>query len=122
RGEPGRLGGVRQAVVERVEVDRETALREQVVERVLVRRNGAGRIHPETPREAEHEPLAQLEGRRCRGRGRRWQAPERFPVTAPVERVYPARQRLARIPLALAVGDEAVGREALAQALDERRP
>ena len=46
--------------------------------------------------------------------------PDRLAVGAPVEREGPARQALARIPLALAVMQEAVRREALAQPADQR--
>ena len=45
--------------------------------------------------------------------------PDRLAVGAPVEREGPARQGLAGIPLALAVVQQAAGREALAQAADQ---
>ena len=45
--------------------------------------------------------------------------PDRLAVLAPVEREGPARQALARVPLALAVVQEAAGREAVAQAADQ---
>ena len=45
--------------------------------------------------------------------------PDRLAVAPPVEREGPARQRLARIPLALAVVQEAARREAVAQAADQ---
>jgi hypothetical protein len=48
------------------------------------------------------------------------QAPDRLAVLAPVEREGPARQRLAGIPFALAVMQQAARREALAQAADQR--
>ena len=46
--------------------------------------------------------------------------PDRLAVGAPVQRKGPARQGFARIPLALAVVEEAVRREALAQLADQR--
>ena len=46
-------------------------------------------------------------------------APDRLAVAAPVEREGPARQGFAGIPLALAVMQEAAGREAFAQAADQ---
>ena len=46
--------------------------------------------------------------------------PDRLAVLAPVEREGPARQALARIPLALAVMQEAARGEGLAQAPDQR--
>jgi hypothetical protein len=45
--------------------------------------------------------------------------PDRLAVLAPVEREGPARQAFAGIPLALAVMQEAAGREALAQLADQ---
>ncbi len=45
--------------------------------------------------------------------------PDGAPVGAPIEREGPARQGFARIPLALAVVEHAVGREAFAQAADQ---
>src|SRR5439155_466189 len=74
----------------------------------------------ETYGEPTQEALGELRrrgGRRCRDR----QAPEWLAVAAPVETIDPARQRFPRVPLALAVGDEAVGREPRAQPLEERR-
>ena len=47
--------------------------------------------------------------------------PDRLAVGAPEARQRPARQRLARIPLALAVVQHAARREALLQALQQRR-
>ena len=46
-------------------------------------------------------------------------APDRHAVAAPVQRKSPARQRLAGIPLALAVMQEAARRETVAQAPDQ---
>src|SRR6185312_12707910 len=45
--------------------------------------------------------------------------PERLAVLAPEARESPAREGLARVPLALAVVEEPAGREACAQALQE---
>ncbi|MCY1508738.1 hypothetical protein D9M68_430580 [compost metagenome] len=47
-------------------------------------------------------------------------APDRHAVLAPVEREGPARQAFAGIPLALAIVQETAGREAFAQAADQR--
>src|SRR5262249_56129805 len=52
-------------------------------------------------------------------RDQRAVGPDRPLVAAPVERERPARQLLARIPLALAVMQESVRRETRAQALDQ---
>src|SRR6202008_2947774 len=46
-------------------------------------------------------------------------APDRHAVAAPIERKGPARQRLAGIPLALAVMQEAARRETVAQTPDQ---
>src|SRR5581483_11802223 len=45
--------------------------------------------------------------------------PDRLAVLPPVERERPARQRLAGVPFALPVVEEAAGREARLQAADE---
>ena len=64
-----------------------------------------------------------------RGRARAWLGrdetvlpPDRYAVPAPEQREGPARQRLARIPFALAVMQKAARCEAIAQAADEIVP
>src|SRR5262249_52090264 len=85
RREPRPLLWVAQTVVERVDVHREVPLLQQVVERVLVRRERARRIHLETSREPEHEPLGQLDRRGPR-RGGRPATPQPPSAASPAER------------------------------------
>src|SRR5215467_6351905 len=53
------------------------------------------------------------------GRNERVVVPNRLAVAPPIERERPSRQRLARIPFALAVVQEAARRKAPAQAADQ---
>ena len=79
-------------------------------------------IDVEPLRHAADEALGELRGGgvvRLLGSDAGRLAPQGRPVLAPVERERPARKRLTRIPLPLAVVEDARGCESLAQPLDQ---
>jgi len=90
--------------------------------RILIgRRDMIGR-DPERRGDAPQQPLGlggAGPGRGLLGGDQPLVAPDRHAVATPVERESPARQGLARIPLALAVVQKATGGEAVAQPADQ---
>ena len=110
---------------ERVHVDRQPALPPQVVKRVLERRENVLRVERKARGEMRKELLSRDFIRAASLRFVREQRrvlPDRLAVLAPEERERPARQRLARIPLALAVMQQAFGRVALLHLRQQRSP
>ena len=112
-----------QVRLHRILARRQAPLLQQQLGRVLVRVDDVVRRHREARRERLQE--APPFGHRVRagvaGRGEALRiAPHRHAVGAPQAGERPARQRLARIPLALPVVQHAPGGEALAEATDQR--
>ena len=106
----------------RGDVDREVALLEDPLGRVLVGRRDHLGLDAKLGGDALEQPLGL--DRAGLGLGallgdQPGVLPDRRAVAAPVEREGPARQALARVPLALAVVQEAAGREAVAQPADQ---
>src|SRR5580658_10887335 len=105
-----------------IDVLRYQALLEHPVGRVLVSGLDVIRHDSHARRNAFGEPLRVI-GRRLLYDGLAGDqavvAPDRHAVAAPIERERPARDRLARIPLALAVMQEPAWREAVTQAADQ---
>src|SRR6188472_2725649 len=104
------LGLVGQARIGRLDVDRQLAFAPKVVAEVFVAGEDVAPVDAETKREAMQE-LARLLGLRAvviaLARQQCRVVPDRHAVPAPEEIERPARQLLARVPLALAVVDQA---------------
>jgi hypothetical protein len=107
---------------QRIDIRRQASLAPQIVPDILVARDRAVRIEPQTlgerPGEGRRgggvEPLGILVA------GQQGAvAPDRLAVLAPVARQRPARQLLARIPLALAVVQQRAGRETVGKAAQQ---
>ncbi len=108
--------------VERIDVHRQLVLAPQVIEDVLVGREDALGIEPEPLGHAAEEAPRQGLVRAARGGlvgEERGVAPERLAVAAPERVERPARQRLARVPLALPEMNEPARRVLGAQAVEE---
>ena len=108
--------------VERVDVDRQLAFAPQVVPAVLVTRGDEVGRQPELARQRLGEALrvlGRIAGRIALVGEAGLVVPDRLAVGAPVERQRPARQLLARVPLALAQMDEAAAAVLLAQATEQ---
>ena len=114
-GEPDALDAVVQLGAQRVDVERQPALLPELVPDVLVARDRAARLDAEPRRQCLDEPSRRLglvaEVLRFVG-DQRLVVPDRLAVRTPPAAERPARQRLARIPLALPVVEEAARREA----------
>ena len=116
--QPGARGRVVEGGVGQLDVGRQVGLGLHRRQRILPRRQRQHRIDAQPRR----QPLDQAVGVGHRRRRapfslqiRRPVAPHRRPVAAPEQAQRPARQGLARIPLALAVMQHAAGAEAVAQ-------
>ncbi len=106
-----------------IDVDRQRALPQQPIGRVLVSRDDVVGLDAETHGDFAGERLSVPARRGRAGAGPRDQQgvlPDRLAVLAPKQREGPARQALAGIPFALAVMQEAAGRETRLQAPDQR--
>ena len=121
------FGGLRQVRLQRIDVDRQRRLVAQELRHVLPRRQHRRLGQPESTGERAQEAVGVL----VRGapgfggvREARRIAPQRLAVVAPEDAECPARQRLARVPLALPVVQQRAGgearREAAVQRLRER--
>ncbi len=120
--EPRPLVRSRQVGRERVGVRRQRILAGEELRHVLVRRDhvSGGQPEPRGEGDGERRRRRRIGGARTRGVGdQRRVAPQRFAVDPPVQSERPARQRFARIPLALAVVHESPRREALAQTTEQ---
>ena len=118
----GALVGIVDLGIARIDVGGQQALLEQAIGRILEGGLNEFGLDAEPRRDAFGEALGFVVRRRARagfGREQSEMAPERHAVAAPEQRERPARQRLARIPFALAVMQEPAGREAVVQAADE---
>ena len=106
-----------------IDVDRQRALAQQPIGRILVGRDDVVGLDAEADGDFAGERFGVGVGRR-RGRAgpgdQQRVMPERLAVLAPIEREGPARQALAGVPFALAVMQEAAGREPRLQAPDQR--
>ena len=120
--EAGALLFVLQLRLQRIDVDRQPPLGPEVVPDVFIRRDDVVAIHGQRFRQRVDESarfraampvVLGLVG------DERFVAPERHAVAPPPAAERPARQRLARIPLALPEVQQRARREALLQAPDE---
>ena len=106
------LGPIGQLGVARLDVDRQAAFAPEPVADVLVGREHVAPVDAHARRETAQE-FARVRRGRAVGlslaRDERVVVPDRHAVLAPEEVERPARQLLARIPLALAEVDEAAG-------------
>jgi hypothetical protein len=91
-------------------------LREGLGHRVLVRREHQARHDAEVAGDGLRQLVRPARATRAATRGRR---PQRAAVGAPGELELPAGERLAGVPLALAVVDDSLGSPALARSSDE---
>ncbi len=111
-----------QLVVGRVEVERQLLLDQKEMRRVFVGRHRGVFGQPQLLGE-RHGENACVVLRRGFDRNFAVDAllifPERLPIPAPIDRESPARQLLARIPLALAIMQKPARSELVAQAADE---
>ena len=113
----GALLGVLQARVGGIDVDRQLALAHQVMERVLVGVEHIARVDFQALGQGAHEVPGLVIGGRVDPVGaRRRQTPGGLAVAPPIQGVDPARQRLAGVPLALAVGQQALRGKVIAHA------
>ena len=117
--QPLALSRIGELVVLRIDADGKLLLGQHEMDRILIgRHRGSGR-QPQLTAECRGKVLRI--GNRCRrlrrlGVDQVGIAPERLAVAAPVDGEGPARQALARVPLALAVVQQAARGEAFAQA------
>ena len=113
--------GVAQGVVFGRDVDRQVAFLQHPVGGILERGDDVcGRHAQRFGHALQHRLRLFLRGPgRILGGDQVGVDPDRFTVAPPVERKGPARQRLARIPLALTVVQEAAGGEARLQPADQ---
>jgi hypothetical protein len=116
-------GCIEQLRIADIDVDRQPAFFEQEVDRIFVSRLHARRRDAEFGGDTFGEAPRIIGGHVCARILACDQArvgPQRLAVAPPVEREGPARRGFARIPLAEPVMRQALRREALAQAADQR--
>src|SRR5262249_31533609 len=116
------LGWIVDLGIARIDIVGPIALPEHLPHRILIGRDDIVAADTEACRDALDEALRLLGGRSeitPLGCDQGLVVPDRKPVLAPIQREGPARQRLARIPFALAEMQEAVWRETVAQPADE---
>ena len=108
--QPLALLRVLELALERIDVDRKLPLPPQIIHAVLVPRQAPRRVDLQPFGEPGHDApggfrasRVRLLRRHRRGEQGVWPLPERLAVGAPMAREGPARQLLARIPLALSV-------------------